>query len=289
MTVRFHKMAGCGNDFVIVEGACLPPGVALEDLGRAVCRHGTGVGADGLVVLDRQGDGEARYRAHIINRSGAPAEMCGNAARCIARFAVDRGMAPARHVFATAAGAIAAEVEAGSVRVTLPPPTPLRRDVPVAAEGAVHVVDTIDIGVPHAVFWREEIETAPVATLGRAIRHAPAFPRGANVNFVAVQGGRLRMRTFERGVEAETLACGTGAAAAAISAAARGHLQPPIDIVTTEGGVLRVEFRLESDLADDPHLSGPATYVFEGDLSDEWLAANVAADQAARASRRSRS
>ena len=268
MSLRFTKMAGCGNDFVILDPAAAVAQGALVDLARAVCRPGSGVGADGLVAIHAAPAGRASYAVTIVNRSGLPAEMCGNAARCIARYAAERGLAGRSHVFLTAAGEVACEVKPETVRLELPDPSPLARDV--AVDG--HRLDAIDVGVPHAVLWRDDVETAPVASLGPALRHAAAFPDGANINFVALRDGRVRMRTFERGVEAETLACGTGAVASAISAAVRGLLKPPVEVITSHGGILAVDFRLDGKQARAVSLEGPTTYVFEGVLSDEWLA-----------------
>lgn len=270
--MRFAKMHGCGNDFVVVTTDALPAGADPRALGAAICRSGTGVGADGLAIVDARAADAADFAVAFVNRSGLPAEMCGNAARCIARFAADRGIAGAAHRFATAAGIVGAEVAADAVRITLPPPGDLARDLAVEAEGAVWRLDAIEVGVPHAVLWWEgDIESAPVDRLGRALRHASAFPRGSNVSFAAPRGGLIRMRTFERGVEAETLACGTGAAAVAISASARGLAVPPVRLRTSEGGILTVGLRTVAGRVEDLTLEGPTAYVFEGELSDAWL------------------
>lgn len=271
--IPFTKMAGCGNDFVLIEAGDVPPGTDLSALGRAVCAQGTGLGADGLVVMQPGKAEAADFSVWIINRSGLPAEMCGNAARCIARHAVSLGLAAEKQSFLTEAGLVRARVgAAGHVEIDLPDPSPLRRDVPVDAEGRTWVLDIIDVGVPHAVLWWDDIEAAPVATLGSSLRHAPAFPAGANINFAAWRDGRIRVRTFERGVEAETLACGTGSTASAISAQARGLTAAPVEIVTTEGGILTVGFTLDHGQAHNVMLAGPTTYVAEGRLADEWLA-----------------
>lgn len=270
--IPFVKMAGCGNDFVLVDAGDLPRDADLSALGRAVCAIGTGLGADGLVVLRPGKVGGADFSVRIINRSGLPAEMCGNAARCIARHAVESGMAPPEHAFLTEAGLVRARAGAAIVEVDLPDPSPLSRDVEVVANDRTWTLDVIDVGVPHAVLWWEDIETAPVETLGRALRHSAAFPAGANINFAAIRAGRIRVRTFERGVEAETLACGTGSTACAISAQLRGLLSAPIEVITTHGGLLTISFTAEPDGIGNVTLAGPTTYVAEGRLFDEWLA-----------------
>lgn len=271
--IPFVKMAGCGNDFVLVEAADLPVGTDASVLGRAVCTPGTGLGADGLVVMRPGRTGNADFAVTIINRSGLPAEMCGNAARCIARRAVDRGFAAAQHAFLTEAGIVAARVSGRQVTLDLPDPSPLVLDRPIIIAGETWVLDVIHVGVPHAVLWWEDIDNAPVSTLGLALRHSPAFPDGANINFAALRpDGRIRVRTFERGVEAETLACGTGSTAVAIAAATRGRASAPVKIVTTQGGVLTIGFALAPEGARHVTLAGPTTYVAEGHLADEWLA-----------------
>jgi diaminopimelate epimerase len=273
VSLPFVKMAGCGNDFVMVAAADLPRGVPLEQLGRALCSQGTGIGADGFVVIDPAAAAGMDFGVTIINRSGLPAEMCGNAARCIARLASERGIAGPRHVFRTPAGDVAAVVGADRVTIRLPDPSPLELDQSVTIGSMTYLLDVIDVGVPHAVLWWEDIDGAPVETLGRSLRHHAAFPQGANINFVCPRGPRLRIRTFERGVEAETLACGTGAIACAISRACRGLAVPPVEVVTTHGGILVAGFDLAETQARAVTLSGPTTRVFEGTISDEWLAA----------------
>ena len=272
--IPFVKMAGCGNDFVLIAAEDLPSGVDLSALGSAVCAAGTGLGADGLVVL-RPGKADgADFSVRIINRSGLPAEMCGNAARCIARHAVATGLAPLSHSFLTDAGLVHARVGGAMVEVDLPDPSPLKRDVKVEADGGAWRLDVIHVGVPHAVLWWDEIETAPVGTLGRSLRQSAIFPAGANINFAAIRNGRIRVRTFERGVEAETLACGTGSVASAISAQQRGLASPPVEVITTHGGLLTVSFTIEPGGARHVVLAGPTTYVAEGRLLDEWLASS---------------
>lgn len=271
MSLPFIKMAGCGNDFVIIESADIPRNMELKKFARAVCRAGTGIGANGLVVIDRTPIGDAHFSVTIVNRSGLEAEMCGNAARCIARLAVERGIASDQHVFQTVAGNIRASVSDNLISIRLTDPSALQRDINVAIEDMIWRVDFLDIGVPHAILWCDDAETMPVDSLGRAVRHWEGFPSGVNVNFVSLYDGKLRMRTFERGVEAETLACGTGAAASAISAAYRNLVQPPVSVITTEGSEVTISFDLHGDMAVNVTLIGPATRICEGNLTDEWL------------------
>lgn len=268
MTTRFTKMTGCGNDFIIIERVQLSPNLDLSALGRIVCDRRLGIGADGLIVIG-PGNGDAQYGVVIINAMGLPAEMCGNGARCVARYCYERGLAPANHCFDTVAGEIQARVEPGQVRIRLTDPGPAEFDRQLQLDSESVMVDAIDTGVPHAVRWVDDIEAAPVERLGPLIRHHPAFPRGTNTNFAQIEAGGLALRTFERGVEAETLACGTGSAAAAILAYRRGHVQPPVRVRTRQGSALTIDFRDEAGIIRDVWLIGPTTTICRGELSAE--------------------
>lgn len=276
--IPFVKMAGCGNDFILVEKGHLPENPDLSSMARAICTPGTGLGADGLVVLQPGRFDGLDFSVRIINRSGLPAEMCGNAARCIARHAVTLGLAPPEHSFMTEAGQVRARVGATTVEVDLPDPNPVVLDVSVEIEGTFWKLDVVNVGVPHSVIWWDDIDNAPVGTLGKSLRHAGMFPAGANVNFAAVQGERLRVRTFERGVEAETLACGTGSAASAIAAQSRGFLRSPIEVVTTHGSTLTISFTAENFQARDVVLAGPTAYIAEGRIFDELFKGRESAE-----------
>lgn len=263
-------MEGCGNDFILIEDQDEALGLDLGMLGRALCERSTGIGADGLIVI-RADSQPASYRVVIINASGLPAEMCGNGARCVARYAMLHGLAPQRHQFRTEAGLISAELAGDAVRIGLSPPGPIAFDQTVEVDGRRWTLDCLDTGVPHAVVWTDQpLDEIDVPRLGSALRHHPFFPRGANINFVARQGGELRIRTFERGVEAETQACGTGAAAAALLAHARGYAASPVRVHTRNGGVLTIGIDAPRDTPAVLHLTGPANVVFTGQLDQRW-------------------
>ncbi len=282
--MHFTKLAGCGNDFIIVDAAEIPSGVDLSTLGRTLCDRRNGIGADGLIVVappDRApmprggaaapADGIA-YSVTIINAGGLPAEMCGNGARCLARYAHERGLAPREHAFATAAGIIRARVGPDAVQVDLTEPSHavLRRRIEL--NGAEIEVDTIDTGVPHAVVWVEDVDAVDVARLGPGLRWHTAFqPRGVNANFAQVVEGGLALRTFERGVEAETLACGTGSAAAAILGHRRGLVSPPVRVRTRHGAWLTIDFGVEGDRIGNVRLIGPTTRICRGEVDPELL------------------
>jgi diaminopimelate epimerase len=271
-SVPFYKMQGCGNDFVFVDNRELgiDPEV-MPDIVLPVCRKSFGVGADGMMFLDNAPAGSGlHYIWHFFNADGSRAEMCGNGSRCAARLAWMLGMAPASHVFGTDAGPIEAEVDTESnlVTVLLTTPKDLRLDMTVEIEQQPFPLHFVNTGVPHAVVIVEHLEAIDVWKLGRAVRFHPEFnPAGTNVNFVAVEGpGRLSLRTYERGVEDETYACGTGAVATAVVARELGLTGEETVITTTGGEELGVILR-----DGKAYLRGAAELVFRGEFYPQSL------------------
>lgn len=271
-SVPFFKMQGCGNDFVCVDNRVL--GVdpaAMPDLVMPVCRKAFGVGADGMIFFDHAPEGSGlAYIWHFFNADGSRAEMCGNGSRCAARLAWMLGIAPARHVFGTDAGPIEAEVDPDSnlVTVQLTPPKDLRMAIDIEVEGRPFHLHFVNTGVPHAVAVMDHLELVDVWKLGRAIRQHQYFaPAGTNVNFISSEEkGTLSLRTYERGVEDETYACGTGAVASAIVARELGMTGEETDITTTGGEVLGVILR-----DGKTYLRGAAELVFKGEFYPQSL------------------
>ncbi|MFW5837206.1 MAG: diaminopimelate epimerase, partial [Desulfovibrionaceae bacterium] len=249
-TVNFFKMQGCGNDFVVIDNRKLRVREAdMPRWARKVCSRTFGVGADGLFFLEHTPQQGVDYRWRFFNADGSRAEMCGNASRCAAKLAYLLGMAPTRHVLGTDAGPVAAEVlgEGERIRVKLGPPGPPELDIALDALGEPRTVHFTVAGVPHAVVVVPDAEAVDLPALGRAVRFHERFaPAGANVNLLQVaESGPHRLRTYERGVEAETLACGTGACAALTIANALGLTGSRGEFLTTGGMVLGVQ--LEPD------------------------------------------
>lgn len=264
-SVPFYKLQGCGNDFVCVDNRELgyDPDV-MPEIVVPVCRKAFGVGADGMIFLDHAPEGSGlAYIWHFFNADGSRAEMCGNGSRCAAKLAWLLGIAPAQHTFGTDAGPIEAEVdeESGLVTVQLTPPKDLRLDMTVQIEGQELPLHFVNTGVPHAVLVLDHLEAADVWKLGRAIRFHEAFkPAGTNVNFIESEGaGRLSLRTYERGVEDETYACGTGAVASAVIARELGLTGEETAVTTTGGEELGVILR-----DGKTYLRGAAELVFTG-------------------------
>ncbi len=273
MALSFTRMHGAGNDFVIVDDRAGRLRPHAEALARALCDRHKGLGGDGLILIGAQPAGRmADFAMIYINAGGYEGEMCGNGARCVARRAVELGIAGPNCNFLTTAGLIRAEVSDDQVRVTLSPPSDPEPPTELNVAGEQLEVHAIDTGVPHAVVFVAEVDKVDIDRLGPALRHHAHFKRGCNANFVALAQGRLRLRTYERGVEAETLACGTGAAAAALIACHLGKSSPPVTI-EARGGRLVVDFQKVDGRYADVRLAGPTETIAIGELDADWLAA----------------
>lgn len=270
----FAKMSGAGNDFIIIDHRQQRiPESEQSAFAQQVCRRKFSVGADGLILIENSEKADFKWR--FYNADGSVAEMCGNGARCAARFASLSGIAGTSMRFQTIAGIIEAEVmddgDTVSLRMTDPTGCLLGRQIEVLERRLE--VSSIDTGVPHAVIFIDE-EDFPVKQWGKAIRFHPMFqPAGTNVNFVRLLAdGSLHVRTYERGVEDETMACGTGAVASAIIAGLYRRTAVPVQVLTSGGERLTVVFSIRGDDSiGDVHLQGPARLIYEGRLTAEAL------------------
>jgi len=265
--VPFVKMHGAGNDFVVIDRRSAPAIEHVAEFVIAVCDRRRGIGADGVLFLDA-GDGNLDFRMRYYNRDGGEADLCGNGARCLAAFASARGLGAGGHVrFASAAGTHEATVRGNEVDLALgdvaPPEVGRSFDTPAGrVEGAL-----VTVGVPHVVIESPDVDALDLAAFAPALRsHHSLGAAGANVDVVTVTGPSSgRLRTFERGVEGETLACGTGAVATAAALVARGRATAPVLLAVASGDVLKVSFG-GSDGASlrAAVLSGPVCVSFEG-------------------------
>lgn len=279
--IPFWKMSGSGNDFILIDNRRgLLQGMDLRQFVARVCRRRISVGADGVILIEepsrgapaRPAGGDFRWR--YFNADGGEVEMCGNGSRCAARFAFLQGIAQETMTFETLAGLVRAEVREGRVKVRLPDPEDLRLDLRVPIDGKEYPAAFLNTGVPHVVYFVEDLEGTDVLGLGRKTRYHDLFaPAGANANFVRVLGPRrLAIRTYERGVEDETLACGTGAIAAACIAAAWGKVAPPVDLLTRSGLILTVYFQQAGEQFHDIFLEGDAQVIYSGEIWEEaWM------------------
>jgi len=263
--LSFWKMSGSGNDFIVIDNrrGAVAAG-AGPDLARSLCTRRFSVGADGLILIEKSSVADFAWK--FLNADGSEAAMCGNGGRCAARFAFLKKIAGEKMAFETGAGIIKAEVRGESVKLQLPPPRNFRGEVKLKAGGGPVTAGHVVVGVPHAVIAVGDIETAAVNRLGRIVRnHGEFAPQGTNVNFFQVTGPRrIAMRTYERGVEAETMACGTGSVATAMVAAAAGFVKTPVVMVTRGGEELKVYFRRRGTAFTNVYLEGAASLVFEG-------------------------
>ncbi len=267
MTLEFLKMSGAGNDFILLDNRNARIVLTPEQVAR-LCHRQFGIGADGLMLLVPSTTGKADWAWRFYNSDGSDAAMCGNGARCFARY-IQRvtGWTKPTVTFETAAGVITAEFQGERVTINLTAPQDLRVEEAVTTQAGVLKVSSINTGVPHAVVFVEDADKAMVQPLGSELRwHEHFKPRGTNVNFVQVLGpNRLRVRTYERGVEGETLACGTGVTASALVASRLHGFTSPIRIQVQSGDELSVSFQCDAAGAfSDVRLGGPASFVFEG-------------------------
>lgn len=263
----FHKMSGSGNDFVFVDARTRPPaGLDTEPVIRAVCARGTGVGADGVVLLERSGSATVGIR--YFNADGSLASLCGNATLCTTRLAVTLGAAPADgFTIETGAGVVGARIRPdGQPEIDLQPVTEVRADAGIPLESGELRMGYALVGVPHLVVMVPDVGQIDLAGRAPGLRRHPSLRQGANVNFVSpdpsIPGG-FRIRTWERGVEGETLACGSGAVAAAILLTLWGEAEGPVALRTRSGRTLEVRLARAGD-GWRPSLSGEGRLVFEG-------------------------
>lgn len=263
--ISFFKMQASGNDFVVVDNR---RGVVKSPLlfTRKVCALHTGIGADGVLLVEKSR--KADFKMRIINSDGSEAEACGNGFRCIGLFAHKKLGFPAQFRFETLAGIVAARVKGNCVRVRMVKPKDLKERASLKLQGKTLHYSFLNTGVPHAVVFTQGLDKIDVNTLGRSIREHQAFkPKGTNANFVEVKDSHsIRVRTYERGVEQETLACGTGSTASAILSSLRGFVKPPVQVHTRGGEKLTIDFKLSGRTIQDVDLEGEAHIVFEGKL-----------------------
>lgn len=270
-SLDFFKMSGSGNDFIIIDnrkGAIDANNVC--DLVRKVCRRKLSVGADGFILLEESQRADFAWK--FFNADGSEAEMCGNGGRCAARFAYLRGIAGKEMSFETLAGVISAEILEDRVKLEMGAPKSISLDQSLFMEGEEHLVNFINTGVPHVVAFVDDIEECQVVSPGRKIRYHERYrPAGTNANFVCVNDrANMVIRTYERGVEDETLACGTGAVASVLIGHLKGLVSSPVT-VKTRGGILTVHFKRLKEGFEEVFLEGDARVIYAGQLWQDAL------------------
>lgn len=263
--LNFTKMLGSGNDFIVVElkGSRAQ---GLKGLAAKICDRKYGAGADGMLALEKSKTADIKMR--VFNPDGSEAEMCGNGARVVA-FWASKNLKPSTDnlEIETMAGIITAKTSGDNIKIKLTNPKALKLDIPLEVNGRSIKVNFINTGVPHAVVFVNGIDNIDVVNIGGSIRRNERFaPAGANVNFVEIKGSnQIRIRTYERGVEDETLACGTGSAAAALIFALKNNLEKLVRVKTQSGEQLKVYFKKEENKFQDVWLEGSAKIVYKGE------------------------
>lgn len=271
--IPFMKLSGAGNDFIVVDNRdrVIDPR-KMSAFVAGVCRCHLSVGADGLIFLEKSRKYDFRWR--FYNNDGGEANFCGNGARCVARFAYLKKIAPKAMRFEGIAGVVEAEVDGEQVTVRVPEPGGVRLNIRLAIpshEGTMLEGHAINTGVPHFVYFVQDTSTAEVIGIGRLIRRHEVFkPAGTNVNFAqVVDRHTVKIRTYERGVEDETLACGSGALASALLAALVHKVESPITVIPLSRMPLRVSFTQSSEQFAHLTLTGEARAVYEGQMRPE--------------------
>jgi diaminopimelate epimerase len=259
-------MHGAANDFIMVDDRKeVFPSENSKWIAQIAARR-TGIGCEGVILI--QPSDTSDFRMRFFNPDGNEVEMCGNGARCAAQLAHEIGAAPAEMTIDTVAGQLRAETLGDRVRLHMTPPKDWRMNFSLEIDGSELACHFVNSGVPHVVRIVDDLDDVDVQRIGSAIRYHHTFaPDGTNANFIHITGPRtLRIRTYERGVEEETLACGTGMVAAGLIAGKLGLVSAPVNITCASGDTLEVNFTLTDDSAEDVTLTGPAVHVYQGSL-----------------------
>lgn len=268
----FFKMSGSGNDFIIIDNR----NNVVDESGLAsfigkVCKRKMSVGADGLILIENSDAADFKWRYY--NSDGGRAEMCGNGARCAARFAYLNKIAGKDMSFVTDAGIVYAQVKGDRVKVKMTDPSDFKPDYAIELKQGPLTVSSVNTGVPHVVIRTDSIDDVEVVGIGREVRmHSRFAPAGTNVNFITgLKNGVFAIRTYERGVEDETLACGTGSVASALVTAFRDGAGSPLNLVTRSGAILTIYFKEDKGVFSDIYLEGDARVIYKGKLwGDAW-------------------
>jgi len=277
--LKFWKMNGAGNDFVVLNNLeeHLPVD-ALPGIARTLCERRMSIGADGLMVVDAPTQG-GDYKMLFFNSDGSVGEMCGNGARCICRYGYENGLAGERQTVETTAGIVTGQrMDQRLYRIRLNDPTTVKLDCPVVVDGVQYACSYVELGnpgIPHAVVPYHDLKNADeneLRELGRAIRWYSAFPKGANVNFYEITGeDRIFERTFERGVEDFTYACGTGTGSLVTVLTLQGKVSGHGVKVDMTGGQLIIDAQRDHSRIASLYLTGPTNIVCKGEVTDEDL------------------
>jgi len=262
MELAFSKYNGCGNDFILIDNRSHSFPLANPHSIQRLCERQRGIGADGLILLEPSST--ADFRMRIYNADGFETEMCGNGARCIVQFARELGMHQNNFTVETMHRILKACVNEATITIDMGLPQDIEWSLPLSMNEISLTLHHLNTGVPHAVIFVEDLEDPKWMKLAPKIRsHAYFLPKGVNVNFASIRSTEIWIRTYERGVEGETLACGTGAAATAIAAAVQHSVESPVSIRTLSGDLLKIKFETSPKI-QNVCMEGPASCTFKG-------------------------
>lgn len=263
MNFSFSKYSGCGNDFILIDNRSNFFPWEQPQLIQRLCHRQNGIGADGIILLENSQD--AHFKMRIFNSDGSEAEMCGNGIRCLFKFIQECGIPGNSFNIETSLKILNISMDEQNVAVEIGNPSDLRWNI----ELNPFIIHHLDTGVPHTVSFVETLEQLDVKKWGPYIRNHQEFtPKGTNANFASIDAhGLIHVRTYERGVENETLACGTGATATALAAAHIYNLEAPLFIKVRSGDILKIDFRPAKEGFTDVRLIGPVTHVFKGEIT----------------------
>ncbi len=280
----FVKLSGSGNDFILFDKRLNTDLKLTTEFIKQICSRGTSIGADGVLLFNDHT--EFDYSIEYFNADGSTGSLCGNGARCSIKYAHNssrlREKYAVRFLF-NAKEYSGAVINENNFRLDLPAPLKRKLDFRIKAANQLIKASFIDNGAPHVVIksndilavpnklnsYYKDLNKVPVYEIGKEIRYSTDFlPEGTNVNFIKLGGNKIFIRTYERGVENETLACGTGAVAAGITAHFSDELKPAIDIITKRGEKLIVDFKMDNDLVNDLSLTGEAKIIYKGEITD---------------------
>lgn len=266
MQIPFSKYSGCGNDFILIDNRQNIFPTVDKCFIRKLCQRRIGIGADGIILLEISKI--ADFGMRIFNADGSEAEMCGNGIRSLGRYIRDLGNPEEEFTIEVLGRIFPLKLEGSLISVTMGPPSRVDWSLQIPLKKEQLTVDFLDTGVPHVVIFAPNIKDIDLAYLGPAIRYHSQFsPRGTNVNLASIgDRGELSIRTYERGVEDETLACGTGAAAVALAAAKRYSLNSPIIVQTHSGEKLEFHLKHNRDRVEEMTMRGPANFVYRGEF-----------------------
>lgn len=273
MVVDFTKIEGTGNDFVLIDNRDSRYNFSYSDFAKIVCERNRGVGGDGLLVIEKSDTSDFKMR--YLNADGSEGGMCGNGGRCIASFVLNESGGKSTK-FEALDYVYTAEIVGDKIRLLMKNPTDFRKDLVIKYGNHEFKMDYVNTGAPHAALFIEDMPHAfnnfaeiDVNTLGRYIRHHELFSlAGTNVNFIDKIGREeVQIRTYERGVEGETLSCGTGSIASAILSAMRYNWTPPIKVLTRSSDSLIINFNITDNQITNVSIEGPVKQVFKGRLN----------------------